>query len=302
MYTSSIDIRKVRCTPVVVNALPPDGNSSRLGKPEIVALSDDDSDSLDLSEPENNCPKKAKRLRTKRLERMERDQMRELDKIMSEEVRAPKRTNYVAHSSYLDSFNDSLELVERADENTAPKPSASTPQTVVIDREVDLFVIVGTSNETGKPGRIMTLLRDEPFDKLRPGFAKELNCSPLDVLIHVNNIDAGPGDTPDSMGIDVTKMAIVKVFSLKSGAAFVEDLTTDPNFIPVKCIFDKGRPRTVYICLSEPFSDAKKRIAEGLKLPKSIEKLVFDSEILDDGDTPRAVEMEAEDVIEIHFK
>lgn len=148
----------------------------------------------------------------------------------------------------------------------------------------------------------MTLLRDEPFDKLRPGFAKELNCSPLDVLIHVNNIDAGPGDTPDSMGIDVTKMAIVKVFSLKSGAAFVEDLTTDPNFIPVKCIFDKGRPRTVYICLSEPFSDAKKRIAEGLKLPKSIEKLVFDSEILDDGDTPRAVEMEAEDVIEIHFK
>lgn len=28
-----------------------------LGKPEIVALSDDDSDSLDLSEPENNCPK-----------------------------------------------------------------------------------------------------------------------------------------------------------------------------------------------------------------------------------------------------
>lgn len=62
-------------------------------------------------------------------------------------------------SSYLDSFNDSLELVERADENTAPKPSASTPQTVVIDREVDLFVIVGTSNETGKPGRIMTLLR-----------------------------------------------------------------------------------------------------------------------------------------------
>lgn len=128
VYTSSIDIRKVRCTPVVVNALPPDGNSSRLGKPEIVALSDDDSDSLDLSEPENNCPKKAKRLRTKRLERMERDQMRELDKIMSEEVRAPKRTNYVAHSSYLDSFNDSLELVERADENTAPKPSASTPK------------------------------------------------------------------------------------------------------------------------------------------------------------------------------
>lgn len=53
---------------------------------------------------------------------------------------------------------------------------------------------------------------------------------------------------------------------------------------------------------TETFADAKKRIKKVLHLPTDIEKLVFDNDVLDDSDTPESIDMEAEDVIEIHTR
>ncbi|KAK6055228.1 hypothetical protein COOONC_07268 [Cooperia oncophora] len=214
---------------------------------------------------------------------MEREQLQELEKIMREptttaDVLRPVKTKRTAplvvdvcrHSEML---NDSVESIESIAELPSKSNVASEEDIIDLDKEVDLFVTVNVDNEAGKPGRFMTIRRDEPFDKLRPVFAKELKCHQLDVLIHVNKVDAGPGDTPDSMGLDLQKLAVVNVFSLKSDSKYEEDLANDPNFIAVKCIFANGRPRCVYISLTEPFSNARKRIAKELKLTKPIDNL-----------------------------
>ncbi|VDL71370.1 unnamed protein product [Nippostrongylus brasiliensis] len=54
--------------------------------------------------------------------------------------------------------------------------------------------------------------------------------------------------------------------------------------------------------LTETFADAKKRIVSALHLTGTIDKLVFDSEVLVDDETPQGIEMEADDVIEVHLK
>ncbi|VDO35169.1 unnamed protein product [Haemonchus placei] len=316
LYTHSVDIRKVRATVLDPDGLCkdlPNGDNvtPRIVKPDIIPVDDDDSDSLDLSDPENLCPKKAKESSKRRRKRMEQEQLQELDEILHEpivtNVVVPKRIKRcrpavidLCQSS--DILNDSIESIESNTGLTSAKNAASGKGATDSSKEVDLFVTVNVDHEAGKPGRFMTIRRDEPFDKLRPAFARELKCHQLDVLIHVNKVDAGPGDTPDSMGLDLKKLALVNVFSLKSGSTYEEDLANDPNFIAVKCIFANSRPRCVYISLTEPFSDAKKRIAKELKLTQAIDKLVFDSEVLNDGDNPGAIGMEADDVIEIHLK
>ncbi|KAK5972923.1 Ubiquitin domain-containing protein [Trichostrongylus colubriformis] len=315
LYTHSIDIKKVRgviVEPIASCADHRNGDSSISQKadPDIIPIDDDDSDSLTLSDPENIYPSKIKKSSRKRRERLEKEQLQELEKIMHEpmivNISVPRKTRRTAKQVVdlcrsTDILNESLELLE----STPKTPSTNndlSQQEVAMDKEVELFVTVDADQEAGKPGRFMTIRRDEPFDKLRPVFAKELNCHQLDVLIHVNKVDAGPGDTPDSMGLDPKKLAVVNVFSLKSDSKYEEDLANDPSFIPVKCIFANGRPRCVYISLIEPFSEAKKRIAKELKLTKPIDKLVFDSEVLSDQHSPETVGMEADDVIEIHSK
>ncbi|KAK5967403.1 hypothetical protein GCK32_012676 [Trichostrongylus colubriformis] len=54
--------------------------------------------------------------------------------------------------------------------------------------------------------------------------------------------------------------------------------------------------------LTEPFSEAKKRIAKELKLTKPIDKLAFDSEILSDQDSPETVGMEADNFTKLFGK
>ncbi|WKX90414.1 hypothetical protein Q1695_009342 [Nippostrongylus brasiliensis] len=309
VYTRSIDIRNVGCpvnaSKISSTVVKGSARKSRKLDAEII-LADDDSDSLSLSEPENNGAKRAKR-QTRRKERIEREQMAELEEIMAEPiyVESPRNNGDVCRSN---SLRSSFDAARKIIEETPLSPIAeslsadvvSVPQTSDKDKEVDLFVTFGTDKASRRPGRIIPLPRDEPFDKLRPVFAKELGCNQLDVLIHVNNADAGPGDTPDSMGLDVTKLAIVNVFCLKPGSVCEEDVTeNDPNLIPIKCIFDKGRPRMVWINVTETFADAKKRIVSALHLTGTIDKLVFDSEVLVDDETPQGIEMEADDVIEV---
>ncbi|KAJ1364089.1 hypothetical protein KIN20_024096 [Parelaphostrongylus tenuis] len=75
-----------------------------------------------------------------------------------------------------------------------------------LKEEIHLFVTVSGNQQSGKPGRIMTIHQNEPFDNLRRIFADELKCDQLEVFIHVNDVDAGPGDTPHSMGLDSNKI------------------------------------------------------------------------------------------------
>ncbi|KAK6013615.1 hypothetical protein OSTOST_21066 [Ostertagia ostertagi] len=269
LYTHSIDIKKVRGVAANHSTFCGDhrnGDSgiSRTPKPDIIALDDDDSDSLDLSDPENICPKKAKESSRKRRERMEREQLQELEKIMHEPIVVdrfvPAKTRKItplivdsSHSSEI--LNDSIESVESI--AVLPSKSKAVAEDVIdLDKEVDLYVTVNVDHQAGKPGRFMTIRR----------------------------------------------LAVVNVFSLKSDSTYEEDYASDPNFIAIKCIFANGRPRCVYISLTETFSEAKKRISKELKLAKAIAKLVFDSEVLSDDDSPESVGMEADDVIEIYLK
>ncbi|EYC01787.1 hypothetical protein Y032_0104g3602 [Ancylostoma ceylanicum] len=312
VYTKSVDIRKVRG--VVPNVeLPPeiptvvcDGQRESSSKLDVVIIDDDDS--LDLPDPDLAFSTKAKRSRRQRLEQLTRKELLELEQILSEPViqvpaPCPKRTRRADLYDYVGNCSDIANTSSSSCE--IPKPSdksSSNTDVIELDKEVNLFVTVFVGQEKGKTGRFMSILRDEPFDKLRPAFAKELKCNQLDVLIHVNNVDAGPGDTPDSMGLDIEKLALVNVFCLRPNSNSEEDLSTDPSFIPVKCIFESGRPRCVYIKLSETFAEAKKRIKKALHLSNDIEKLVFDNDVLDESDTPESIEMEAEDVVEVHTK
>ncbi|KHJ92745.1 hypothetical protein OESDEN_07360 [Oesophagostomum dentatum] len=218
-------------------------------------------------------------------------------------VSYPKRPKRVVVEDFQDVCPDvSLECASSSRRESLKANTSISSEIIELDREVNLFVNVFVDKEKGKNGRFMTLLRDEPFDKLRLEFAKELKCNQLDVMIHVNNVDAGPGDTPDSMGLDVDKLHVVNVFSLNPNSNTDEDLSSDPSFIPVKCIFASGRPRCVCIKLAETFAEAKKRIKKTLHLAADVEKLVFDNDVLDDSDTPESLDMEAEDVVEVHIK
>ncbi|KAJ1358186.1 hypothetical protein KIN20_016523 [Parelaphostrongylus tenuis] len=59
--------------------------------------------------------------------------------------------------------------------------------------------------ELKKKSIFLSRYPNEPFDNLRRIFADELKCDQLEVFIHVNDVDAGPGDTPHSMGLDSNK-------------------------------------------------------------------------------------------------
>ncbi|KAL6730666.1 hypothetical protein Aduo_001621 [Ancylostoma duodenale] len=312
VYTKSVDIRKVRgVVPDVILPIPPEGpklgcNGQKESTSKDVVVIDED-DSLDLPDPDFAFSAKAKRSRRQRVEQLTRKELLELEEILSEPViqipaPCPKRTRRADLYDYVGISPDKAKASTSFEKPKPSEKSSSSTDVIELDKEVNLFVTVFVEQEKGKTGRFMSILRDEPFDKLRPAFAKELKCNQLDVMIHVNNVDAGPGDTPDSMGLDIEKLALVNVFCLRPNSNSEEDLSTDPSYIPVKCIFESGRPRCVYIKLSETFAEAKKRIKKALNLPKDIEKLVFDNDVLGESDTPQSTEMEAEDVVEIHIK
>ncbi|KAK6729161.1 hypothetical protein RB195_006291 [Necator americanus] len=313
LYTRSVSLQEVRGAVTTRNTtteISSVKNKCVQEKVDVVVLDDDES--LDL--PDSDCafPTKAKQSRRKRVEQLAQKELLELEEILSEPViqvvaPCPKRTRRIrtydrpGNTIDIDIVSDdatpsSVKTCKQSGETSA------TSDVIELDKEVNLFVTVFLDQDNGKTGRFMSILHDEPFDKLRPEFAKELKCNQLDVMIHVNNVDAGPGDTPDSMGLDIEKLALVNVFCLKPNSNSDEDLSSDPNFIPVRCIFESGRPRCVYLKLTETFADAKKRIEKALQLSSGVERLVFDNDVLDDSDTPTSIDMEAEDVIEIHLK
>ncbi|KJH43504.1 hypothetical protein DICVIV_10484 [Dictyocaulus viviparus] len=312
LYTSSIDIRKVRAVVDDNNILKQVTVHSDVlqdDKPHTLEQSDDDSDSLELSEPENSSPTKLRKLRRKRIERMEHEDMLELEEILSDpviQVASPLRKKAMLTRSRKPNLQECPEIVlddstSLIEEQVEQRRASCDAVVVDLGKEVNLFVTVCVDQGNGRPGKFMTIRQDEPFDSLRPIFAKELNCSQLDVLIHVNKVDAGPGDTPHSMGLDINKLAVVNVFSLKSNSNIQDDLSTNPNFIPVKCVFANVKPRCAYISMTEPFYMARKRIRKQLKLSHAIEKVIFDNEVINDTDSPESLGLEAEDVIDIHL-
>ncbi|RCN25543.1 hypothetical protein ANCCAN_28744, partial [Ancylostoma caninum] len=240
VYTKSVDIRKVRgVVSDVILPLPPEGptvgyNGQKESTSKDVVVVDDD-DSLDLPDPDLAFSAKAKRSRRQRVEQLTRKELLELEEILSEPViqmpvPCPKRTRRADLYDYVGVSPDNAKASSASSE--IPKPSdksSSSTDIIELDKEVNLFVTVFVEQEKGKTGRFMSILRDEPFDKLRPAFAKELKCNQLDVMIHVNNVDAGPGDTPDSMGLDTEKLALVNVFCLRPNSNSEEDLSTDPS-------------------------------------------------------------------------
>ncbi|CAJ0594568.1 unnamed protein product [Cylicocyclus nassatus] len=311
LYTKSIDLEKVKVTPH--NDILP-SNSTKQESRQIgssvaeIEVIDDDA-SLDLPDTEQ-ISQRAKEARKKRIEQLARKELLELEKIISEPAlgfiapypKRTKRVNCSKDTQEIGSGNHGIASYFKEAPVAAPDKSTDVYDLAELDKEVNLYVTVFVDKDVNRKGRFMTLLRDEPFDKLRPEFARELKCNQLDVMIHVNNVDAGPGDTPDSMGLDIDKLAVVNVFSLRSEEGVGTDFSTDPSFIPVKCIFASGRPRCVYIKLTETFEEAKKRIKEALHLPGTIEKLVFDNDVLEESETPESTEMEAEDVLEVYLK
>ncbi|KAJ1372614.1 hypothetical protein KIN20_034807 [Parelaphostrongylus tenuis] len=338
LYTRSIDIKKLRTIVSDRNSLPDSTSLHQLGrkeqsvelptKPDIIVLDeDDDSDLLNLSGDENTSIKNSKKMRKRRLKRMEQSKVSEFEEISDPSVdvvilRAKKSKRHQSEECDISEIVilDETTLSTR-EEDTIREDSLET-EVIELEKEVNLFVTVSTDQKIVKPGRLMTIRQDEPFDSLRGIFANELKCNQLDVYIHVNNVDAGPGDTPDSMGLDISKLAMVKVFCIKSSSGLVEDLSTNPGFIPVKCIFAVGKPRCAYISFGQSFSynpasfpfvryfshfqeesiyDAKDRIRTQLKLAGTISKLVFDNEVLSDEETPQSIGIEAEDIIEVHF-
>ncbi|VDM57555.1 unnamed protein product [Angiostrongylus costaricensis] len=280
-------LRKAIATPT--GTWPSENHDDRIQStpsPDIVIIDDEE------LEPNNTLLKKFKGRRERRLKRVEQSGETYLDcEILSTFVLPLGRKKLPLHLEII-VLDPPIDMVLRNKKSIAP-PKKNKPDTVLLEEANLQECLEDVSNEAAPLSRERSLLN---VDSREPDAIKHGKEVDLFVTVRLDPKTLKPGRF-----MTIRQLAVVKVFSLKPNVGLEEDLSTDPSFIPVKCIFEKGRPRCAYINLTEPIYDAKNRMRAQLKLTDTISKLIFDNEVISDGETPQSIGIEADDIIEVHF-